>query len=250
LNIWILGDEVGEKHELVMVMPIYNEEGCIQDVVNSWHDELMKLQIDFKMILLNDGSNDCTKEKLNIFEQNGRILVINKTNSGHGPTILMGYNIAVQQGVWIFQTDSDDEMKPDCFIELWRRRSKYSALFGMRSNRQQNVGRKIISIISRATVSFFFCRGVTDVNTPYRLIKAICLKPIIYSIPDDTFAPNVIISGALATSGTAILNFPVPHEIRNTGSVSIVQLKLWKAVIKSFLQTVSYWYFTRLKASK
>lgn len=231
-----------KKHQLALVMPIYNEEGCILDVVTGWQNELNKLQIDYRMILINDGSKDGTRDRLAYFKDNDHILVINKPNSGHGPTILNGYNMAVEIAEWVFQVDSDNEMKPDPFFELWSKREKYCALFGIRTNRQQNIGRKVISYASRITVKLLFCDGVTDVNTPYRLIRSSSLKPIIHRMRSDTFAPNVIISGALAFSQVSILNIPVPHEGRKTGSVSIIKWKLWKSAFKSFWQTlvVSY----------
>jgi len=225
-------------YELALVMPIYNEEECITDVVNAWHDELLRLKIDFKMILLNDGSKDGTKEKLELFEGNPRIVVINKENSGHGPTILKGYHKADDIAEWVFQTDSDNEIKPNYFFDLWRIRDNYDALFGIRTNRRQNIGRKFISLVSRMTIKLFFGSEVTDVNTPYRLIRAPILRQIIDQVPNDTFAPNIIISGALTALNVRICNLPVLHEGRKTGSVTIVKWKLWKAALKSFCQTI------------
>ena len=51
-------------------------------------------------------------------------------------------------------------------------------------------------------------------NIPYSLIRSDVLIPIIALIPDDTFAPNVAISGALAKTGAAISELPVPFEPR------------------------------------
>ncbi len=226
-------------YELALVMPVYNEEDCIAGVVQAWHDELARLGIDFLMIILNDGSRDGTARRLEGFAGNNRIRLVNKENSGHGPTILLGYRMAVEQASWVFQTDSDDEMKPGSFQQLWSRRKDFDALLGYRENRAQGRGRRLISAVSRLTVRLFFGSGVVDVNTPYRLIRASLLADIVRQIPAKTFAPNVIISGALTASGARILNVPVPHEGRKTGSVSIVKWKLWKAAFASFLQTVA-----------
>ena len=83
-----------------------------------------------------------------------------------------------------------------------------------------------------------FGKGVQDVNTPYRLMRAAILKQIVEQIPAGTFAPNVIISGAVAQAGLRICNLPVPHQGRRTGSVSIVKWKLWQAAFRSFRQTL------------
>lgn len=228
------------QHELTLVMPVYNEEACIAAVVDSWHAELTRLEIDFLIIVLNDGSRDATQERLAQFAGNPRVQVINKENSGHGPTILQGYRLAVEQAEWVFQVDSDDEMEAKYFENLWKVRQGNAALFGYRSGRQQNLGRRLISVVSRAAVRFLFGKGIVDVNTPYRLMRAAVLAQIVEQIPADTFAPNILISGVFAASGAPLLNLPVPHEGRKSGTVSIVKWRLWKAAIRSLWQTVCF----------
>jgi glycosyltransferase involved in cell wall biosynthesis len=231
-------EAAGLRCDLALVMPVYNEEECIADVVRSWRQMLAGLGARFLMIVLNDGSKDRTAEVLEPFSGDESIRVINKPNSGHGPTILEGYRLAVDRARWVFQCDSDNEMAPDGFPALWQARRDYDALFGYRAGRRQGFGRKVISMGSRATVRLLSKRGVEDVNTPYRLIRSDLLREIIAQIPRDTFAPNVIISGAIARAGLRVLNVPVPHQSRKTGTVSIMKWKLWKAAFRSFWQTL------------
>ncbi|NUQ61741.1 MAG: glycosyltransferase family 2 protein [Pirellulales bacterium] len=228
------------QFELALVMPVYNEQEVVAEVVQSWREELDRLGIRFQILVLNDGSTDGTQAQLETFLGDSRICVINKPNSGHGPTILLGYRQAVDQAPWVFQTDSDNEMQPSHFGEFWRQREDYDGLFGIRRGRIQGLGRRAITAVSRATVALRFGRGVADVNVPYRLMRSEVLKPIVARIPDDTFAPNVIISGAFARWGARIANIPVPYEGRKTGTVSIVKWKLWKAAMRSFWQTLTY----------
>lgn len=224
--------------DLAVVMPVYNEDACIVHVVRSWCLVLSDLKINFRLLVFNDGSTDNTQEALSIFKNDSRIEIINKENSGHGPTILMGYKKAVEIAQWVFQCDSDDEMKAEFFPLLWEKRIQFDALFGMRAGREQNISRKIISACSRITIRFLFGTGVSDVNTAYRLMRAPILKQVIQTIPDDTFAPNVIISGCCSKAGIRIFEYPIPMESRKTGNVSIVKWKLWKVAIKSFIQTL------------
>ena len=188
--------------ELTIVMPVYNEQDAIEGVVEEWMVELDRLNIRCEFRLYNDGSRDHTAERLERLKgRHPQLVVINKPNEGHGPTILRGYRETMAP--WVFQTDSDGEMPASCFSELWNRREDYDALFGIRAGRVQNVRRKLISLVSRCTVAVFFGKGVLDVNTPYRLIRSSLMKSIVTQIPNDTFAPNVIISGALARAGRA-----------------------------------------------
>ena len=224
--------------ELAMVMPVYNEEDCIREVIDSWREVLTALGMSYRILVLNDGSRDHTAEKLAAFAGDDRITIINKPNAGHGPTILQGYHLAVDLADWVFQCDSDDEMKAIHFPRLWEQRQNYDVLFGYRLQRKQNLGRKVISGVSRMTVRALFGRGVADVNTPYRLMRSAILRQIIDQIPGDTFAPNVIIAGAFARAKRRMANLPVPHEGRRTGAVSIVKWKLWKAACRAFWQTL------------
>ena len=223
--------------DLALVMPVYNEESCIRQVVESWKALLQSLNIDFQMLVLNDGSTDRTAEELQSFTGDPFIEIINKRNSGHGPTVLMGYRNAANRAHWVFQCDSDDEMKPDHFPVLWNKRQEYDALFGVRVGMRQSLERKLVSMGSRLTVRLLFGKGVVDVNTPYRLIRSHILASIVRQIPEDAFAPNVIISGALAKANFRILNHPVPHQVRRTGQISIANWKLYRGVLKSFIQT-------------
>lgn len=230
---------MNDKYELALVMPVYNEEACIYNVILSWHDALITLGINFIMLVLNDGSTDQTEHELARFIGNKRIKIINKVNAGHGPTILQGYHMAINLADWVFQTDSDDEIPVDYFQELWSRRSDYDALLGCRIKRTQGIARKFITATSRLVVLILFGSKVDDVNSPYRLLRVSILIDALRKIPNGTFAPNILISGILSKSNARIYNHPVLHICRRTGSVSIVKLKLWQGAFKAFYQSIA-----------
>jgi len=225
-------------YDVEIVMPVYNEAACINEVLDDWIRELDLLGISYRLLVLNDGSRDNTAEVLARYDNNPKVKVINKQNSGHGPTILQGYHIAAQEASWVFQVDSDNEIKAEHFKTLWSEREMHDAVIGIRDGRQQPLPRKIISAVSRLAVSLFYGSGIADVNCPFRLMRAEVLKQILTRIPENTFAPNVAISGFLALMKAKVLNIAVPHANRQTGEVSIKKWKLLKAAIKSFVQVI------------
>ena len=226
--------------DLMVVMPVYNEEACIISVIQSWKEMLNKLNIRYRLLVLNDGSADRTQEVLSLFSSDPQVQVVHKTNSGHGPTILSGYRMACEEAEWVFQCDSDAEMGPDAFPELWAQRAAYDALMGYRRGRVQSRGRAWISACSRTTVRLFFGPGISDVNTPYRLMRADVLRPMLTAIPNDTFAPNIILSGEMIRRKVRILEMPVDTRIRSTGRCSIVKWGLIRAAMRSFFQIGRY----------
>jgi glycosyltransferase involved in cell wall biosynthesis len=191
------------------------------------------------MIVLDDGSTDDTAAQLEHFRSDQAIEIIHQANIGHGPTILRGYRRAVGLADWVFQCDSDGEISPLFFPLFWQRRGRSDAVLGIREWDGRSAGRRIISRVARLTIRLVFGPGVLDVNVPYRLIRASLLRDLVAQIPPDTFAPNVIISGALARAGIPITQIPVQCEGRRTGSSSIARLKLWRAAAISFRQTIA-----------
>ena len=229
--------------KLAIVMPIYNEEKAIGGVLDKWVKSMEQLGISYEINAYNDGSRDESLKVLQAkaLEYSGKIIVHNKTNSGHGPTILLGYKEAAESDYdWVFQIDSDDEMGPENFQELWNNRNEYDFLVGKRDGRKQALPRKIISAVSRLCVRFFYGKSVWDVNTPYRLMRVSIFRNVWNNIPPDTFAPNVIISGIAARKKMRCYETCVKQRERQTGEVSIKRLKLFKAAVKSFWQTIKY----------
>ncbi|MCK5074199.1 MAG: glycosyltransferase family 2 protein [Bacteriovoracaceae bacterium] len=228
--------------ELTVIMPFYNEEQNASTTVHTWIEELGKLNISFKLAAYNDGSKDNTGKVLHKLERDiPELTVIDKENTGHGPTILSGYRENLNSK-WIFQTDSDNELPASSFPDIWLNRHNYDFLIGIRKNRQSPLSRKIITGISRLVVTLFYGRGVHDVNSPYRLMRSSFLRSIVTKIPENTFAPNVIISGLAVLHNLRIYNTPVPHTPRQMGEVSIKKWKLLMAALTSFRQTILFRY--------
>lgn len=231
----------GER--LCVVMPVYNEEAAIGGVLRKWHKTLSALGIDFEIRAWDDGSRDSSLMSMQLVadELGARVVIRNKPNEGHGPTLLRAYRDAADAGFeWIFQVDSDDEMGPGRFATLWEQRVEHDFLVGRREGRRQAWPRKLVSWVSRFCVRVFFGKGVWDVNAPYRLMRTASFRDYLARIPSDTFAPNVILSGLAARDRLRMLEIAVPQHERTTGEVSIRKWKLLGAAAKSFAQTVDF----------
>ena len=224
--------------ELTVVMPVYNEEASLGPCGASWTDLLDDLGIDYRLLVIDDGSRDTTAQVLADLAGHDRVLGVTKANEGHGPTILRGYRLAVQTSDWVFQVDSDDEIPASAFPAVWQARDGVHAVFGRRVGRDQSIDRKLISKVAALTSRLLLRGRVTDVNVPFRLMRSQALAPVLTSLPDDTFAPNVVISGALGRDTDRFAEVDVPHQDRAAGQVSIVGWGAIKAAMRSFAQTV------------
>ena len=228
--------------KLCVVMPVYNEQEAIGSVLEKWAKALDALGVDYAIRPYNDGSKDDSLTVMKSVEEHlPRVEVRDKKNGGHGNTILKGYREAAADGFdWVFQIDSDDEMGPEKFVELWAKRADYDFLIGIRDGRIQQLPRKVISFVSRLCVRIFYGKSVWDVNTPYRLMRVLAFKDFYQAIPLTTFAPNVILSGLAARHKLRCYEIRVPQHDRTTGEVSIKKWKLLKAAVRSFWQTICF----------
>lgn len=228
--------------ELAVVMPVYNEEGAISNVVSKWISMLDTLNIDYNIFAYNDGSKDNTAFILKeLSGKYSKLAVVNKENSGHGDTIRKAYIDTAQKYNWIFQIDSDDEMSPDGFKNLWRQKDNFDFLIGIRERTCQPLIRQVISAISRITIKIFYgFSGPFDVNCPYRLMKSERFLKLFHTIPEKTFAPNVIISGYVAKEKIKFYQTEMAYKQRQTGTVSIRKFKLLKVSAVSFFQTIKF----------
>lgn len=226
-----------DRCSLTLVMPVYNGQDTIQRVVKAWSAELERLRIDYEFRVYDDGSKDQTPAMLDqLAQEHPRLIVTHQANSGHGPTILRGYHQAL--GTWVFQTDSDDELKPDGFQALWEKRDSFDFLVSRRHHRQSSPARRLLTLGSQWAVRCLFARGVIDVNSPYRLMRRSLLQQAIENVPGDTFAPNVILSGIAGRQRWRIHNDQVDHQGARTVSGSLMRWKLWKTAMRAFMQTL------------
>ena len=228
------------RPELAVIIPVYNEEDIIEKVLEDWSNEFRRLGIDFEMHVYDDGSNDNTKRILNEYGSKSRnIAVHSKTNTGHGPTILLGYR-EYSHAKWIFQIDSDYEIGAEHFQEFWEKRNTFDFLIGCRIDRKGAVSRRLISSAARIIVRILYGGGVSDVNCPYRLMRTDLFRDTFSKMDIGTYAPNVIISAIACKRNYRILEMPVTYYQRTTGEVSIRRWKLLKAALISLWQTIKF----------
>ncbi|NCX95281.1 MAG: glycosyltransferase family 2 protein [Chitinophagia bacterium] len=232
------------KTNLILVIPVYNEQDCIEEVITSWGNFLtgyLKNET-FNIIVVNDGSKDSTPTILdNLAKKVSYLIPIHQKNGGHGDAVLNGYAEAVKHNPdWVFQVDSDNQFLPDDFPKLWENRTKSKFILGYRKKRYDEFNRLIITRIVRLLLFMLYRVAVVDSNIPYRLIKGNYLPLLLNDLPGRPFAPNIFLSVMARKDGNDIMSIPVTHKERETGQVSIIKWKLLKVCFRSASELLSF----------
>ncbi|MBP7777957.1 MAG: glycosyltransferase family 2 protein [Acidobacteria bacterium] len=221
---------------LSLVLPVYNEAELLPAVVAEWLLALDDVGVACELLIYDDGSTDATPLVLEtLAQQHPRLVVRRHANRGHGPTILRGYREA--RGEWILQADSDGEIDVRSLSAFWNARARADFVIGRRVDRSSPWVRRLITGVSSLSVRWLFGAGVHDVNCPFRLMRASQLAPLLAVVPDDTFAPNVALSGLAVTRGLRVVELPVATSTRRRGGGSLAGLRALRAAARSWIQT-------------
>ena len=214
------------KDKIYFVLPTYNEEANIEEVIREWHPICEKIQAEgheAKLVIANDGSKDNTFGILESLQAKyAHLVALDKPNSGHGATVLFLYHYAIDKGAnYIFQTDSDGQTRPDEFWQMWENREQYDFQIGTRGGRQDGANRVFVTKTLRLVVWMMFHVWVKDANTPFRLMKVEKLKPILEIVPKDYNLANVAISSIAVRWNYNIGWYPITFRPRQGGVNSI-----------------------------
>ena len=226
--------------KLYIVIPAYNEQENIEEVVKDWYPIVEQRSEDSRLVIIDDGSKDATYEKLlELAKTRPQLEPLHKENSGHGATILYGYRYALKKGAdYIFQTDSDGQTLPSEFEAFWKLRKKYDMVIGERKTRQDGFSRIFVTKVLKLVCLVCFHVNVQDANTPFRLMKAESLKKEIKLIPKDYNLSNVIISVLFLKKGYRVKYLPITFRPRQGGVNSINMkkiIKIGKQAVKDFV---------------
>lgn len=227
------------KDKLIIVIPAYNEEENIKDVINDWYPIVEKYGTDSQLVIIDDGSKDNT---FGIMEEEAKtrpkFKPITKSNAGHGATVLYGYNYALENGAdYIFQTDSDGQTLPSEFDQFWKEKENNDMVIGWRNSREDGFSRVFVTKTLKLVIRLCFKVKVKDANTPFRIIKASALKEQIGEIPKDFNLSNVLLTVLLTKRGYKIKYIPITFRPRQGGVNSINLPRIFgigKQAIKDF----------------
>lgn len=232
------------KDKIYFVLPTYNEEANIEEVIREWHPICEKIQAEgheAKLVIANDGSKDNTFGILEGLQAKyAHLVALDKPNSGHGATVLFLYHYAIEHGAdYIFQTDSDGQTRPDEFWQMWENREQYDFQIGTRGGRQDGANRVFVTKTLRLVVWMMFHVWVKDANTPFRLMKVEKLKPILEIVPKDYNLANVAISSIAVRWNYNIGWYPITFRPRQGGVNSINMKRIFgigKKALRDFRQ--------------
>jgi len=146
-----------------VIVPVYNETDCLQELYDRLSKVLESTQETWEIILVDDGSNDGSTEKIRgLAKLDPRVRpVIFARNFGHQIAVTAGLDYSRGQAVTIIDADLQDP--PEVILELiakWK--EGYQVVFAVRAEREGESWFKTIS----ASLFYRVIYKITDVKIP------------------------------------------------------------------------------------
>lgn len=209
---------------LSVIIPCYNESKClkhnIEDIVIPYFNNL---NIDYEIILVNDGSSDNTKEIMK--EIKGAINVSYDDNHGKGYAIRQG--ILVSKGEYILFMDTDLSTDLSAVHSVLDNINKYDFIVGSRHLKDSVIPQKqppirqFIGWVCRKLVNISFGFHLKDTQCGFKAIKGDIAREMSLKTIVDRFAFDVEYLYYAKLHKYSILEIPVTWINDESSTVKI-----------------------------
>ena len=197
--------------KLLLIIPAYNEEECIENVINN----ITKNYSQFDYVVVNDGSKDRTSE---ICHENGYNIIDLPVNLGLAGAFQTGMKYAYYNNYdYAIQFDADGQHRPEYIEKMYKEILKgYDIVIGSRFVTEKKpftarmIGNRLISWGIKVTTG----KRITDPTSGMRFIGRSVLKEFANNI---NYGPEPDTISFLIKKGCKVSEVQVSMNERETG---------------------------------
>lgn len=222
--------------EISIIMPVYNEEKLIEKALK----EVFDLSLDKEIIVIDDFSDDGTKEKLKGLQKkfNFKFIELSK-NAGKGNAIKEG--LLQASGAWAIVFDADLEYRTEDISRLLNEAKKHEnekiAVYGSRFLGEYKnklsfhyAANRFLTLIA----NLFFDLNLTDMETCLKLCPTEILKKLNLKSKRFEFEPEI--TARLAKNKIKIIEIPISYSRRTYQEGKKIRFKDGVAALKTLFQ--------------
>jgi len=172
---------VAEPAETTVVIPAFNEQESIADVVSrvrgrgAWRE----------VLVVDDGSTDLTAARA---AEAGARVVRHPYNKGNGAAVKTGIREA--QGAVVLLMDADGQHDPEDMARLVAGVGGHDMVIGARSSKDQSATRALGNAVFNALASWLTGRPVPDLTSGFRAARRDRLLEILHLLPNGFSYPT------------------------------------------------------------
>ncbi|MBT3297551.1 glycosyltransferase family 2 protein [archaeon] len=219
-----------------IIVPIYNEEETIEELVNKLQQQFLSLNIDFEIILIESGSTDQSKKICDELEDKfEQVKVIHEGNkNGYGSGVRLGLDSARYE----ILTYSDSDLP--CDLSYYQKAinllENNDLVLGFRTGNRENFARWFFSKgYNLLTKILFNLYGIKDVNFTFKLFKKEHYDKI--KLHSNGWFIDVELLSELKKLKLKTFQMPIKYVTRQKGNSNVnINCKLINGFLKEIYQ--------------
>ena len=206
---------MNETPELSVVIPVYNEEENLPELLKRTLAACDALKTDYEIVLVDDGSADSSRDLLlkAAEEHPGKVVAVTLTsNFGQHAAVTAG--LEVSTGKYVITMDADLQNPPEEIHKLLDKlREGYDVVGSIRENRQDTLFRKLASkLVNRMVRKLCKGRTMQDYGCMLRGYSRPVVKALLCCGEHGKFIPMLAMSFA-----RRVTEIHVKHAERSAG---------------------------------
>jgi glycosyltransferase involved in cell wall biosynthesis len=217
--------------DLSIVVPIYNEEDSIRELIETVNNVLSRIeQLSFELILVDDGSIDGSWGVIEQVKNEFTNIRGIKFKRNFGQTAAMVAGIDNSKGDVIITMDGDLQNDPLEIPKIWQTINEgYDIVSGWRKNRKDHWSRVWPSKIANKVISTTTGVRLHDYGCSLKGYRSSCIKPLKAYGEMHRFLPALS-----SMTGARIVEIPVNHLPRRYGSSKYGFSRIFKVLSDIF----------------
>ena len=217
-----------------IVVPVFNEEGNVQELHNEIVDVCKKQNYLYEIIFVDDGSTDKTGELCKELVP----LKYIQMRKNFGQTAAMDAGIKAAKYNYIVTMDGDRQNDPKDIPRLieYLEMNQLDVVSGWRKNRKDTLIKKIISRGANILRGIIVKDHIHDSGCSLKIYKRECFDDVNLYGEMHRFIPAL-----LKIKGYAVGEIVVAHRPRTAGKTKYN----WKRTFKGFVDMISVWFWNK-----
>lgn len=205
----------GRTPELSIVIPAFNEQATVADVVTRHRDVAATVASSFELVVCDDGSTDQTWRRLMAATHDLPELRLIRNPGNQGIPATMKTLYAEARGTWIYFAPADGQVPARALAVMWKHREGAALVVGRRTPRRDPRSRVLMAQLYSTVLRGMFRLPVHDIDS-VKLYLARELRRTSITAASNFFEAEILIS--LHRRGLTIREVIIPHEPRSAGS--------------------------------
>lgn len=197
---------------LSVVVPIYDEEACVEPLHRELALALDKIPGEAEIILVDDGSRDGSLARMRELSRRDPRVRVLALDRNHGQTAALDAGFRAARGELVATLDGDLQNDPADLPRLIALLDGADVVSGIRARREDGLVRRVSSRIGNGFRNWVTRESVTDVGCSIRVMRRVYLERVKLFRGMHRFLPTL-----LRMEGARLAEIPVGHRPRTHG---------------------------------